>query len=247
MRLRRSREIDVIDVIDDATVDPPSAGGHCPACGQDVEEWAPGPGGRPAAKCPHCFSLERHRHLAVVLRHLAPVITTSRQLLEFAPQPQVRRVLADIAPHLRVVGTDLMDARWIDFLADGCHLPLRSRSIDAIISFHVLEHIPDDVQAMREITRVLSDGGVFIMQVPYRPTALTDEDPSAPEEERVRRFGQHDHVRWYGTDLNDRLAISGLNIRYRTADQVFTAAELQRYNVPPGDPIWIGRPDPAWR
>ena len=221
--------------------------GQCPACNMDVDEWAPGPGGRPAAKCPHCFSLERHRHLAVLLRNLAPVLVTSRQILEFAPQPQVRRVLADIAPHVPVLGTDLFDARWIDFKADGCRLPLKSRSVDVIISFHVLEHIPDDIQAMREITRVLSDGGLFIMQVPYRPNALTDEDPSAPVEERIKRFGQDDHVRWYGHDLNDRLSVAGLNIRFNEASTVFTQAELDRYNIPPLDPIWVGRPSPGWR
>ena len=216
--------------------------GWCAACGSDVETWGPGPGGRPNAQCPHCLSLERHRFLGSLLRDFAPLLRTSNCVLEFAPQPQVKRVLAEVAPDLPVLGTDLMDARFIHLTADGCHLPLRSNSVDVIISFHVLEHIPDDAAAMREINRVLAPGGLFIMQVPYRPGVPTDEDPSAGPEERIRRFGQDDHVRFYGSDLDDRLRNAGLDVALITAAERFSPAELERLNVPATTPIWICRP-----
>lgn len=38
----------------------------------------------------------------------------------------------------------------------------------------------------------------------------TYEDPSATPEERARRFGLHDHVRWYGDDFDSRLADADL-------------------------------------
>ncbi len=56
---------------------------------------------------------------------------------------------------------------------------------------------------MLEIARVLAPTGVGLVQVPFRPGTVLDEDPSAPVEERVRRFGQADHVRYYGDDFED--------------------------------------------
>ncbi len=89
-------------------------------------------------------------------------------------------------------------------------IPLRDDSVDLMVCYHVLEHIPDDRAAMREMARVLAPGGLALVQVPFRPGTVTDEDPDAPEEERVRRFGQADHVRYYGDDFEDRMVESGL-------------------------------------
>ena len=79
-----------------------------------------------------------------------------------------------------------------------------------LVCYHVLEHVPDDAAAMRELARVLAPGGVGLVQVPIRFGMPTDEDLSADEAERVRRFGQHDHVRYYGDDFEQRLVDAGL-------------------------------------
>ena len=83
-----------------------------------------------------------------------------------------------------------------------------------MVQFHVLEHIPDDGAAIREMVRVLKPGGLALVQVPYRATVPTDEDPNASEEERTQRFGQADHVRYYGKDFNDRLRDNGFDSTY---------------------------------
>ena len=54
------------------------------------------------------------------------------------------------------------------------------------------------------------------MQVPWNPSSSTDEDPEASVEERIRRFGQEDHVRLYGSDFEERMQESGLYVS-RTA------------------------------
>ena len=58
----------------------------CPACLRGIEALGPGPDGRPDAACPHCGALERHRVLAWLLDRLAPLISTSRALLDVAPE-----------------------------------------------------------------------------------------------------------------------------------------------------------------
>ena len=50
-------------------------------------------------------------------------------------------------------------------------LPFKDASFDKIICSVVLEHLPDDQQAMREMQRVLKDDGVVAISV---PTYLTE-------------------------------------------------------------------------
>jgi len=82
---------------------------------------------------------------------------------------------------------------------------------DLILCNHVLEHIPDDRKAMRELCRVLKPGGKAILQVPLSILLKeTYEDFSVTDPaERIRLFGQRDHCRIYGQDYENRLKESG--------------------------------------
>jgi SAM-dependent methyltransferase len=50
----------------------------------------------------------------------------------------------------------------------GEALPLPSGTLDLILSHEVLEHVQDDVQAVREMVRVLRSGGRIVLFVPNR-------------------------------------------------------------------------------
>lgn len=213
----------------------------CPACLTPVDEWAPGPGGRPSATCPACYSLERHRFLALTLGGLRPVLAGAQTILDAAAQPQVHNVLQRLAPNVQYVRTDLMDLRYADVCADGVNLPFRDQSIDIVLHFHVLEHIPDDRAAMSEIARVLRPSGLMICQVPRRRGVPTDEDFTLTPEENTVRFGQSDHVRWYGDDFEDRLRESGLSVVSHTAGEVLSAEEIERFNIPADQELWFCR------
>jgi SAM-dependent methyltransferase len=52
--------------------------------------------------------------------------------------------------------------------AAGESLPLPSNAFDLILSHEVLEHVQDDAQAVREMTRVLRPGGRIVLFVPNR-------------------------------------------------------------------------------
>lgn len=50
--------------------------------------------------------------------------------------------------------------------ADALRLPFASSSFDKVLMTEVLEHLPDDVAALREVRRVLRVGGRYVISVP---------------------------------------------------------------------------------
>ncbi len=89
---------------------------------------------------------------------------------------------------------------------DGLALPFADASFDRVICSEVLEHIPDDLGAMRELTRVLRPGGTMAITVPrFGPElvnwALSDEYHNVP--------GGHIRIYRKGV-LKERLTSTGL-------------------------------------
>jgi SAM-dependent methyltransferase len=214
---------------------------YCPACDATVDAFAPGPGGRPDARCPHCDSLERHRFLALLLRSRPSDLASGHLVLEIAPQRQIRSLLESGRDRGDYLAIDIEAGSGLTALASLTALPLPSASVDLLTCFHVLEHIPDDRVAMQEIARVLSPGGTAYIQVPHRQDRPTYEDPSASPEERVRRFGQIDHVRWYGHDFDHRLFSSGLISATVSPATVASREDIERMGMNARSQIWICR------
>lgn len=185
---------------------------ECPCCGRTWAGFAPA-WNRPDAICPGCGSHERHRTLWLYLRDRMRLGEASLSLLHFAPEYCLREPL-EALPGLRYVTADL-DPAGVDVQVDITAMPFEDASFDAIICSHVLEHVPDDRRAMDELWRVLRPGGWSLVLVPLdQGRERTYEDPAviAPED-RTRAFWQEDHVRLYATDIADRLAAAGFEVR----------------------------------
>jgi hypothetical protein len=89
------------------------------------------------------------------------------------------------------------------------------------ICSHILEHVVDDLQALRELFRILKHGGKGILMVPIMLTLKEiDEDASLlPCEERWRRFGQDDHLRLYSKNgFLSRILNAGFTVRQLGSD-----------------------------
>ena len=210
---------------------------HCLVCDQSVPAFLDGPSGRPNARCPHCQSLERHRFFALVMKDYHPRFESVEAILDIAPQSMIRTLLRQLTA--TYVGLDLSTQLSPSVRASITDLPLAANSVDVALCMHVLEHVPDDHRAMREIARVLTATGLVFIQVPRNKYALTDEDPFASEEERITRFGQRDHVRFYGTNLERRLRLNGLIPAVVWPAMLLNDAEIDRYGLVATEELWI--------
>lgn len=73
----------------------------------------------------------------------------------------------DITP-MNQTESPVLDAGIAFTRGDTLRLPFASDSFDAVTTFEVLEHVPDDAAMLGEIYRVLKPGGTLILSAPNR-------------------------------------------------------------------------------
>lgn len=181
------------------------------------------------ALSPSTLSLERHRLLWLYLKNETEFFTAPLKVLHFAPEQAFYKRFRKQS-NLDYTTTDL-ESPLADVKADICSLPFSNNSFDIILCNHVLEHIPDDTTAMKELYRVLKPGGTGIFQIPLDPgRATTFEDDSITDpKERTRIFGQYDHVRIYGRDYFDKLRQTGFDVCEIAYASRLTPSEVERF------------------
>jgi SAM-dependent methyltransferase len=214
---------------------------ECPICSLIVDAFDPGghvEHPRPDSACPQCGSLERHRAIWLALRDHTPLFDEPTRMLHVAPDRALAPRLRAL-PHVDYLSADLDGARG-DVEMDITCIELPDDSFDLILASHVLEHIPDDVAAMRELRRVLRPGGVAILAVPYRGDETQEDLSITDPDERRRRYGQHDHVRQYGRDgvFLDRLRSAGFEVSVDRLER-FEGASKRRYRVRSMEPVFL--------
>lgn len=107
--------------------------------------------------------------------------------------------LSDAYPGASLIGVDLVAAGLYRahsnapqaelLLADACDLPLQDETVDALASANLLEHVPDDVSALREFHRVLRPGGTAALIVPTGKSLYDYYDSHLGHE---RRYARHE-------------------------------------------------------
>lgn len=109
-----------------------------------------------------------------------------------------------------------------------------------VICNHVLEHVPNDMRAMREFYRTLRPSGIGFISMPFNVSLNTTieegDDSGRPgdkerlKEDRSKQFGQSDHVRKYGVDVISRLENVGFRVEVQQMSSMFSAMfEQPRY------------------
>lgn len=210
----RSRVVPLVHRVETRLLPVLYAGGsvECPVCRGTFRRFLTYHG-RAGALCPRCRSLERHRVLWLYLQRETRLFAEPMRVLHIAPEPGFQARMRAL-PELNYVSADLDPRSPAMVVADITALPWPAGSFDFVLCNHVLEHVPDDRAAMREIARVLTPTGEAILQHPIGESReRTFEDPTVTTPwARHKVFGQRDHVRIYGHDFFDRLRDSGLHV-----------------------------------
>lgn len=168
---------------------------------------------RPDAQCPKCKSLERHRLIWLLMEQM-DWYRKGMRVLHFAPEPIFYQLFSSLKD-IDYWPVDLNpNAFGVKKAVDITNITFDDDSFDLIMCTHVLEHIPDDRKAMRELYRVLKTRGIAFLTVPIRDMPVTLEDPTINTPElRLKYYLQEDHVRLYGLDFSQRLAKAGFSVQ----------------------------------
>ncbi|RIA10271.1 methyltransferase family protein [Flavobacteriaceae bacterium MAR_2010_72] len=220
----------------------------CPICQSSFKFFVPGGMNyRLHARCYHCNSLERHRLLFLYFDMKLKLFKTRTQLkvLHFAPERFFYDLFSNLE-HIDYMPCDLFP-EFYNYQGelkvekvDMTNMPYRDKTFDFIFHNQVLEHIPNDQLAMKELYRVMKPGGSGVFQVPIDYTrARTYEDFSITSPEaRQKAFGQHDHVRWYGRDYKQRLESVGFKVIEDDFVKQFSTDDISKYGLTSNELIY---------
>lgn len=191
---------------------------------------------RPNALCPCCGSLERHRMIWHFFINKTNLFSKKISLLHVAPEKNYFKIFND-SDNINYFPCAKFDDEINDPYPKGTEniditdIPYTDNYFDVIYCSHVLEHIPGDIDAMKELYRVLKDDGWAVLQVPIdksRENTFEDFNITRPDE-RERLFGQKDHVRVYGRDYPLRLESVGFKVNIISYYKQFSKNELFKY------------------
>lgn len=214
---------------------------ECPVCDHQFRKFLPyGRVGRDNALCPNCLALERHRLMWLYLKDKTNFFAKQQDVLHIAPEicfidrfenfHNDQYITADLESPLAKVKMDIHE------------MPFENEKFDVAFCNHVMEHVDDDIQSMKEIYRVLRTNGWAIIQIPFFPPVPdeTFEDASVTDpKEREKIFGQDDHVRLYGKDYADRLRTAGFKVIEDEFVNTFTESEQKRFALPKEEIIFL--------
>lgn len=150
--------------------------------------------------CPICGAADRDRLYSQYLKKTGIINDNEEfRILDIAPSFALKRFIKSKFPLANYRTADLM-MEGVDDKVDITNMIIYPENhFNFIICSHVLEHIDNDILAMRELYRVLKVGGNGIVMVPILLTIEDDyENVNAnTPKERLKHFGQDDHVRIY--------------------------------------------------
>ena len=115
-------------------------------------------------------------------------------------EPSDRIVYSEISfPALRTLKR--RQGRGCFVVADAASLPFKASSFSQVICSEVLEHLPEDRQALREIRSVMKPGGSLILTFPHRRSYFAGDDRF------VNHFRRYDLI-----EMKANLAEAGLEV-----------------------------------
>lgn len=208
------------------------------------EKQIVGAGRRDNCICPRCYSTDRDRLIYLYLVNFTKIFDEKNNMLHVAPSGSLKALLKSIPTLKYREGIKYHEGFYYSkdiSIIDIRELDYGDNTYDVIFCNHVLEHIPEDMKAMKELYRVLKPNGWAILQVPIsKLLKKTYEDLSiTSEKEREKHFGQFDHVRIYGADYTERLKAAGFEVEDISPSRDWKIDKLEKYAINKDETLYI--------
>lgn len=172
-------------------------------------QTGPGPvNWRETLRCPGCDLINRWRGGIHVFETVCQPASDARIYLTEAVTPLYRRLRAR---HPGTVGSEFSPSAPPGFhvtwgertveVQDVTRLTFSGGRFDAVLSFDVLEHVPDYPRALAEFHRVLAPGGWLLLSVPFTFAKKTEIRAVIEADGAVRHLLP---AQYHGDPLSDR-------------------------------------------
>ena len=232
---------------------------YCNCCNSRIRNLRPGGSSNPVFDkikvvgagyhendyCPVCKSSYRTRIVKFYLDYI-DAFGKNIRVLHIAPEAQIAYILS-VKTNIEYIPGDIdptpysyyTKITYIDLLS----MQFDNEYFDLVICNHVLEHIPDDKKAMKEIYRVMKYGGSAILQVPisYSIKSTIEDMTITSWEERLEKYGHKDHVRIYGRDYFDRLRDTGFQVEIFNPFNARSALNISRLALDADERVFIAK------
>ena len=180
----------------------------CTICNFKASNWVNLPNQN--LLCSNCGSLSRDRRLWQLLKE--HYIKPNIHVLDFSPSRTLFRKWKK-EKNLNHIASDLSGNFMADVTYDITKIPEKENTFDLILCYHILEHVIEDTEAMKELYRVLKPNGTVLIQTPFKEDEIYEDYTITSETNRLLHFGQEDHVRIYSVDgLKKRLESEGFSV-----------------------------------
>ena len=151
-------------------------------------------------RCYKCDSLPRIRLIPFSINHFR--LGNNERLLHVAPNIQEYNFIKRQYKFKVYDRLNINASKHINIVQDLTKTTLVDNQYDLIIIWHVLEHIPNDFDAIKEMYRVLKPDGKLLVSVPIFPHG--NEKTYEPKELERSQYntvhGHPDHCRSCGLD-----------------------------------------------
>lgn len=204
--------------------------------GSDVENF----------ECPVCGCHDRERHLLMYLRASGLLPRMHRaKVLHLAPEHHLQKYIRATEPIEYVLG-DLWPSKPQIQQIDLQAIRYPDNYFDFVLANHVLEHVEDDMRALREIYRVLRFEGHAILQTPYSEVLTRGFEDAGIQSDpaRLHAYGQEDHQRLYGRNIVEYFESAGLRSLVKTHAQLLPDTDPNRFGVNSGEPFFLFKKNP---
>jgi len=187
----------------------------CNICNHNLKKYITAKNGEKI--CPYCGSISRTRRLYQIIQNEYQL---NGKVLHFSPSRSLYRRLKK-TNNISYYSSDFENEFIADYNYDITSIPVEDNFFDFIICYHILEHIINDKKAIEELHRVLKPKKTILIQTPFKDGDIYENEEIISPEERLKHFGQEDHVRIYSVE----------GLKKRLEENNFTTVRIKEYSI----------------